>query len=104
MSKKANARGVVTLKVGARDVKLKLTLGVLADVEEKLNIESLDFMPNSGKALLFLIERMAEAAGEEVSQEELRSSDLDLQTVMEAVKALSGGTDEPAKNAAAPTP
>lgn len=102
MSRKANARGVVTIKVGERQVPLKLTLGVMADVEEEFQIESMDALPASGKAILFLLERMAKAAGAEVTQQELRDSDLDIATVMETVRALSGA-DASQGNAPAPS-
>jgi len=97
---KANARGEVSLDLGDRRVKLKLTLGVMADLEDELGIESLDDLPNSGKAIIKFLARLAKAAGEDVSEQEIREADLDLATVLEVLKALTGATQ--AGNAPAP--
>lgn len=107
-NRKANPKGEVKLQLAERSIRLKLNLTVLAEIEEKYDIESLDDLPISGRAILFLIERMALAAGEEVSQNELRSANLDLTDVMETIHALSGdalsGGASGEGKPAAPTP
>lgn len=99
----ANARGVATLDVGDRKVKLRLTLGALADIEDEFGIDSLDDLPLSAKAILRVIVRFAKAAGDEVSNDELRDADIDLSTVMETLRALGGG-GAPAANPQTPSP
>jgi len=97
----ANARGEVWLDLGERKVRLKLTVGVLADVEDELGIESLDALPMSGKAIIALIVHLARAAGETVTDAELRAADLDIHEVVETIGKLSG---RPAQTGNAPAP
>jgi hypothetical protein len=82
---------------------MKLTLGVLADIEEHFEIDSIDSLPNSGKAILWVIEHMAKAAGAEVTQAELRAADIDLATFIETLGALSGANEADPKKASAPS-
>ena len=98
----ANARGVVTLDLGDRKVRLKLTLGAMADLEDEFGIENLDQLPMSAKAIISMLVRLAKAAGDEVTADELRDADLDLASVIEAIRSLAGAEAQ-AGNAPAPS-
>lgn len=108
---KANPRGVATLDVGYRKVRLKATLGAIADLEDALGCDfsELESHLGSTRNVAQVIAALARGAGEEVTEEDvekIRRSSLTIPELMDALQAaLSGGASpEPdPKNATAPS-
>lgn len=107
---RANPRGLATLRVNGRDLKLKLTLEVMADIEDEFEcdfdeIDSKIFGSTRRFAIFFT--RLARAAGEEVTEEDtaaMRRLPLSLVEINELIKAAATGAAETdAKNETAPS-
>lgn len=103
----ANARGEAILDLGFRKLKLKVTLGAMADAEDKFECDFSEIEAHLGstRGIATFIGILAEAAGEEITDEDIekiRRCDLEVSELMARIAAATGAADQ--GNAPAPTP
>lgn len=92
----ANARGESVLDLGFRKLKLKVTLGAMADAEDEFSCDFSEIEAHLGSTrnIAKFIAILAKAAGEEVDADEIeriRRCDLDVRELMARIAAATGG-------------
>lgn len=105
---KATPRGESVLDLGFRKLKIKVSLGAMADVEDDFGCDFSEIEDHLGstKSIARFIGHLARAAGEEVSDEDIekiRRCDLDLRELMERIMAVVGGQEQTPGNGSAPS-
>lgn len=104
---KANPKGEVLLDLGFRKLRLKASLGAIAQAEDHFGCDFADLEDHftSTKALANFIAILARAAGEDVSEEDvqaIRYADIELSELMAPIQAAMGKTDTPGPQAQTP--
>lgn len=104
----ANARGEAALDLGFRKLKLKVTLGAMADAEDEFGCDFSDIEAHLGNTrnIAKFIAILARAAGEEVSEEDvekIRRCDLEVRELMARIAAATGAEPDAPGNAPAPS-
>lgn len=103
----ANARGEAVLDLGFRKLKLKVTLGAMADAEDAFSCDFAEIEAHLGSTrnIAKFIALLAKAAGEEVSDDEveqIRRCDLEVRELMARIAAATG-SGQAEGNAPAPS-
>lgn len=83
-------RGETVLQAGERQIKLALTLGAMAEIEDAFQVDSIDELAERLKKpkikdLLTLVRALSIGGGEEVSEEDLRRLPILIPDVQKAV-------------------
>lgn len=105
--------GEAALSIDGRRVRLRLTLGALADLEDRLgggDFEALTARLASPRVadLLILVAALARGGGDPIDEEALKASDLDLAAAASAVaaafRALGDEPGKPSRQGQGPSP
>ncbi len=96
---KVNARGEGSIDLGFRKFKLKMTIGVMADLEDKFECDFIDIESHmtSTRAIAQFIAALARAAGEEVSDDEveqMRRAPVAISEIFNAMAAVNGASED----------
>lgn len=104
-----NFRQIATLDIDGKPYNLRLTLGAMADVEDKLDLESIDqlgvLLSNRPKLryMLVLLECLLMGGKNPLTLDQLKQSDIDISALGEAIaKCVGGGADPEKKSVGTP--